>query len=373
MSNGIFLIREDGHLVEMSQQLYATEDVLQELLASHPALLAGDQSDPSSPRKWLTLTREAPLAAEDGGAPRWSMDNVLLDQDAVPTIVEVKRSTDTRIRREVVGQMLDYAANAVVYLPIESLRAGFEAFCGNRGLDPSTVLAEFLGPEGDPEAFWQRAKTNLLAGRIRLVFVADEIPAELRRIVEFLNGQMDPAEVLAVEIRQYVGGGAKTLVPRVFGQTSEATQKKVAGGRPTRTWDYDSFFAKLEESRGATEAGIGRRLFGWLQEQGCAMTWGSGTGYGTCYAKVDTTAGQYRVLQMWTNGDVMLPFMYKTLGAFADDDTREELRRRLNELPGVKLPPRPKGPSFKLSVLASEDVYGRFLDILVWEIEGVRG
>jgi len=40
-----------------------------------------------------------------------------LDQDAIPTIVEVKRSTDTRIRREVVGQMLGYAANAVVYCP----------------------------------------------------------------------------------------------------------------------------------------------------------------------------------------------------------------------------------------------------------------
>jgi hypothetical protein len=33
------------------------------------------------------------------------------DQNAVPTLVEVKRSSDTRIRREVVGQMLDYAAN----------------------------------------------------------------------------------------------------------------------------------------------------------------------------------------------------------------------------------------------------------------------
>jgi hypothetical protein len=45
----------------------------------------------------------------------------------VPTLVEVKRSSDTRIRREVVGQMLDYAANAVVYWPLERLRATFEA------------------------------------------------------------------------------------------------------------------------------------------------------------------------------------------------------------------------------------------------------
>lgn len=69
-------------------------------------------------------------------------------------------------------------------------------------------------------------RTNLQAQRIRMVFVADEIPRELRRIVEFLNQQMDPAEVLAVEIRQYTGEGLKTLVPRVIGMTAEAEQRK---------------------------------------------------------------------------------------------------------------------------------------------------
>jgi hypothetical protein len=57
----------------------------------------------------------------------------------------------------------------------------------------------------DPDAFWLDAKTNLQAGRIRLIFVADQIPAELQRIVEFLNGPMDPAEVYAIAIPQYVG------------------------------------------------------------------------------------------------------------------------------------------------------------------------
>jgi hypothetical protein len=59
-----------------------------------------------------------------------------------------------------------------------------------------------------------------------MVFVADIIPKELRRIVEFLNSQMSSAEVLAVEIRQYVGQGLKTLVPRVIGLTAEAEARK---------------------------------------------------------------------------------------------------------------------------------------------------
>ncbi len=190
-----------GGLVEMTEQPYGTEELLQKLLADYPNLLAGDQIDRDVPRRWLLVSREVSLASEEDGAGRWSVDHLFLDQDAVPTIVEVKRSTDTRIRREVVGQMLDYAANAVVYWPVERLQAQFEA---NRE-EYEQALIELLGDaEVSPEQFWQKVKTNLQAGKVRLIFVSDEIPTELRRIVEFLNQQMDPAEVLAVEIKQYV-------------------------------------------------------------------------------------------------------------------------------------------------------------------------
>ena len=39
------------------------------------------------------------------------------------TVVEVKRGADTRVRREVVGQMLDYAANASTTWSMEDLLA----------------------------------------------------------------------------------------------------------------------------------------------------------------------------------------------------------------------------------------------------------
>ena len=37
-------------------------------------------------------------------------------------LVECKRASDTRTRREVVAQMLDYAANGTQYWPIDRLR-----------------------------------------------------------------------------------------------------------------------------------------------------------------------------------------------------------------------------------------------------------
>ena len=68
------------------------------------------------------------------------------------------------------------------------------------------------------EDYWEKVDNHLKTGRIRLLFVADEIPSELKQIVEFLNQQMNPAEVLAIEIKQHTGQEQSTFVPRVIGQ-----------------------------------------------------------------------------------------------------------------------------------------------------------
>lgn len=103
------------------------------LLAEYPNLLSGDQINQVSPRRWLLISREASIPGEEVGSGRWAVDHLFLDQDGIPTLVEVKRSTDTRIRREVIGQILDYAANAVAYWPVERLRARLESTCQKQG------------------------------------------------------------------------------------------------------------------------------------------------------------------------------------------------------------------------------------------------
>ena len=227
MANSIFLLDSSDSLRELRETPYDSEALLQGLLAKYPQLLGGEQMDSTEPRRWLLIAREAGLSNDDFTSSRWSVDHLFVDQDAIPTIVEVKRSSDTRIRREVVGQMLDYAANAVLYWQIDRLRTMFETRCSQTGQTAEKVLDEFL-EDFEPAKFWDDLKTNLQAGRLRLVFVADEIPRELQRIVEFLNAQMDPTEVLAVEVRRFSGDGVDTLVPRVLGVTSQSQSKKSA-------------------------------------------------------------------------------------------------------------------------------------------------
>ena len=181
MADKIFLIADDDTLTELVQEEYVNEDLLQTLLEKYPDLIPGDQINESDPRRWLLVSREVPVPGEDGSS-RLSLDHLYLDQDAVPTLVEVKRSTDSRIRREVVGQMLDYAANGVAYWPVETLRAHFIALCERTGKDPDLAVCDLM--QADPadgaevDRFWTKVKTNLEAGRIRLLFIADVLPPE---------------------------------------------------------------------------------------------------------------------------------------------------------------------------------------------------
>ena len=142
-------MQDDGQLIAMQARAYDSEDVLQTLLAHYPSLLAGEQMDSANPRRWVLVAREVGLPSEEAGAARWAVDHLFLDQDGIPTLVEVKRSDDTRIRREVVGQMLDYAAHAVVYWSIDRLRATFEQTCKDQGLDSHQALTSLLDSEAE--------------------------------------------------------------------------------------------------------------------------------------------------------------------------------------------------------------------------------
>ena len=223
----------------MSEEPFALEDTLQELVANHPELLSGEQIAPENPRRWILVKREQGIADTEGGSNRWAVDHLLIDQDSIPTLVEVKRSANSQVRREIVGQMLDYAAHARHTWNAGDIRRDFEASMETAGLDPDTILAELLqsGDEPDAEEFWQRVETNLRAARLRLLFVADGIPDELTRVVEFLNEQMPSIEVLAVEIKQFRGETGQILAPRVIGRTAAAPPDRVSAARSRMTRD----------------------------------------------------------------------------------------------------------------------------------------
>jgi hypothetical protein len=371
---GLFLVQTDGSLIELSEDPYESEDALQELLARHPALLSGDSENR---RRWLLVTREAPIPDALGSTTRWSLDHLFLDHEGVPTLVEVKRSSDTRIRREVIGQLLDYAANAVAYWPVEAIEEAFSARCRDDGLEPDVELGKIIGPGGDGIGFWQRVKTNLQAGRIRLVFVADVIPPELRRVVEFLNEQMDPAEVLALEVHQFTGpGGVRGLVPRTVGRTEQAQQRKESRAG-VRQWDEPSFFAALDERGDQRATAVARKLLHWGQERADEIWWGKGKKAPSFVPVVKVPPNDFYPINVsagYTTPFVEIGFGHMAVPPFADEAGRRELLGRLRAIPGIDIPEDRvnRYPTVPLVQLAEGERLRQFIDVLDWGTGQVR-
>jgi hypothetical protein len=363
---GIFL--QDGDaFVPMRETAYDTESVLQELIAKHPEMLAGEDGEAET-GAWLLVRREAAVYGEEEAASRGSLDHLFIDGDGVPTLVEVKRASDTRIRREVVGQLLDYAANAG-HWTVDKLVAWLDARCKTDGLDADEILGEHVA---DIDVFWENVRTNLAAGRLRLVFVADEIPPALRRIVEFLNGQMTECEVIAIEVHQYldVDQQRRIVVPRVLGQTEAARQVK--GKRQVRHWDRKSIVEDLRAKCSASAFEAAERILEWGDRQS-ALTCIYGHGAVDGSVQFGVLDGERRIFPfvVYTNGGVEIPFARMAdYQPFADEGLREQFRQKLNAIEAINFGSEAtmKRPSVSLESLAGERTLQAFLDVAEWAL-----
>lgn len=337
----VYLVGADGSLTEAASEPYSAEAEIQELLAGNIQLLPGAQIDPDSPRRWLLVKREAGVPDHAGGGGWWSVDHLAVDQDAVPTFVEVKRASDTRSRREVVAQMLDYAANGSVFWMPELLRGWFE------GDDPGGAaerLADWLGrsdeePGDVADEFWQAVGVNLREGKVRLVFVADEIPASLQRLVEFLNEQMPRVEVLAVQIQRYqsADGAGGVLVPRLIGQTARArdTKQRPADARRATRWTAEDVIAAAGQA-GEEAATVARTVSDWAAGPYLQLTGGRGPSNPSFTVEADsgrTKGSRYRgVLALYARphgGPPALEIAVKRM-CRTPPYNRQQTRERLN-------------------------------------------
>ena len=230
-SGRIFLRDAAGQLNRLSESPYAAEDDLQRLLPTTPISSPGTRSTrTSSPlvagqargRRAVERRRERPLV------DRPPLSRSGCRSDLGRGQAKHRQPNPARSCRPNAGLRGEQHRLLVAGGHSRAVRSGGWS---PKADDPDEVIGEFL-QDGDVEAFWQAAKHNLQAGRVRMIFVADVIPRELRRIVEFLNGQMDPAEVLAIEVRQF--SGEDVTAPRPSG--GRADRRSAPGER--RRWEF---------------------------------------------------------------------------------------------------------------------------------------
>jgi hypothetical protein len=96
--------------------------------------------------------------------------------------------------------------------------------------------------------FWSEVQTRTAAGMLRLLFVADQLPESLLRIISYLNAQMGETEVLGVEVARHTSDGAGPTVyaPVVHGRASPRGRSKNRAERRSE----EEFLAALLEHQG---------------------------------------------------------------------------------------------------------------------------
>ncbi|CDG65844.1 MAG: hypothetical protein PWQ15_875 [Methanobacterium sp.] len=90
-------------------------------------------------------------------------------------MVEIKRSEDDLLKREVIAQIIEYWANLLLSMDVQILKEKV-ASQGKCRYNP-------IGEENEKDEFWQKVDKNLKSEHIRLLVVADKIPQRLQNVL----------------------------------------------------------------------------------------------------------------------------------------------------------------------------------------------
>jgi len=192
------------------------ESDLRDLILAHPEALPLTEIDAG-------FAGALPLCTEMA-TPAGPVDLVLLTPDGLPVLVECKLWRNPQARREVVGQVLDYAKELARWSSADIAREA-----RRRGAGAVFDRIARSGPEGDEAAFHDSLTRNLRRGRCLLLIVGDGIREGVEAIFEHLRGHGALQFGLGlVEMPLYrLPDGGLLALPRVLARTTVEVRQVV--------------------------------------------------------------------------------------------------------------------------------------------------
>lgn len=188
-----------------------SEAAIQDLIHRFPTCLPIAEIDP-------LFVNAVPICRELT-TPAGAIDNLLVTPSGLPVLVECKLWRNPEGRREVIGQILDYAKELALWSSSDLQREARKRLGkdGNVLLD----LVRAAGHDVDEIDFNDALTTNLKRGRFLLLIVGDGIRIGVETIVEYLQGHSGLHFTLGlVELPVYqLADGARIVVPRVLAKT----------------------------------------------------------------------------------------------------------------------------------------------------------
>lgn len=229
------------------------------------------------------------------------LDNLYISPEGYITIVETKLWRNPEARREVVGQIIDYAQDISTW-DYEKLDTTVKAY-NQKYSGVTDGIIETVGKQQELDTGQERElidtiSRNLRKGRFLLLIVGDGIREEVEALTDFLNRSAQLQFTLGlVELQIYrvMEGGNKDallVIPQVVMRTREISRAVVtideaAMGKvkvdinvaeePAKqkriSITEEEYFDKLERAAGNEVVTFAKQLIADMEELGCLIDW----------------------------------------------------------------------------------------------------
>lgn len=217
--------------MSVSSQAVSEADI-QQLVQDNPACLPIAEIDP-------LFSDPVPICLELN-TPAGPIDNFMVTASALPVIIECKLWRNPEGRREVIGQILDYAKELGRWSSSDLQRE-----VGRRLKREGNILLELVraaGHDVDEITFNDALTLNLRRGRFLLLIVGDGIREGVEAIAEYLQAHAGLHFTLGlVELPVYLlPDGSRLAVPRVLARTQLITRTVVLAPEGVQVLDGEA-------------------------------------------------------------------------------------------------------------------------------------
>jgi len=324
----LFIV-EGGETKVLEDQGFDNEKLLQDVLEKFPEFIALD--DLSVVEPFIVIGREV-------ATPAGYIDVLCIDGDGVLIVIETKLARNYQIRREVIGQVLEYVGQLSQWSAYDVIQAAnkyFKSVSNQESLKYNHLfeLISGLDRNGDLELeqMYELISSNLRKGRIKVVIASDDIPDTLKDTVTFINS-FSNFDIYVLQIQSFVKDNLEIFAPSVFGYTSKANT-----GVPAEKvlWDEDKFFKYLESSEDDFKKTI-KCLYQFCLEHGSGIRWGTGKVSASFSMLAERKGLTATVFSLYYNeNSSYVSVNFGTLKRLFSIDELNRLRLDLNRLPRI--------------------------------------
>lgn len=348
----------------LDQQAFDNEKLLQDVVESFPEVIALEDLGVKEP--FIVIGREVATMAG-------YIDVLCIDGDGGLTVIETKLARNSQIRREVIGQVLEYVAQLSKWRANDVVKVANQYFAstGVKVGDRPATLADLLEMEEGqqlealPIDLFDKIENNLREGSIKLVIASDSIPETLKDTVTFINS-FSNFDIYVLQIQSYQKDQLQIYAPTLFGFTHKTGGSNKSERFP---WNEESFLESISHFESDVFEKISN-LYEFSKKNADGIRWGTGRTDSSFSYTINSAKKKFNVFAVLNSGDcgrILLNF--GSMKSVVSHSELHSFREKLNTLPGVDLPEymvdEGKYPSISINSVMQLGDYKKFIDAVL--------